>query len=135
MMEYKFNKPIDELILDSLINSSGAQNEASQLLDISESALCRWIQELDLNKEVSQIRKNNNRPPTIGDLRIKISDGRELVEVAIIKRCSDCNAKFEDFISHTVTAVDKKDEEIIAVVRDELNRKHWFALDMSQAIA
>ena len=133
-MEYKFGKEIDELILDSLISSKGQQKEASKILDISEATMCRWVQKLDLTKKFTRIRKSNGLQPTISGLTEQTDDGREVLEFAIISRCTECNAKFEDLTFHRVTYINTdKDKNPYAVVRDQLKRKHWFELDLSNA--
>ena len=133
MMEYKHGIDIEELLLTAIIESRGQQKEASENLDISEASLCRWIHDLDLTKKVAQIRKKNGLPPTVRDLGLKYN-GKELIEIAVIERCSDCDAKFEDLISHTITGINHEKDKIFAVVRDELHRKHKFALDLSEAL-
>ena len=40
--------------------------------------------------------------------------------------------KFEDLKLHNITGVNVDNEELIAVVRDEMNIKHWFKLDRSK---
>ena len=132
MMEYKHQKDIETLILEALVQAKGEQKEASVLLDVSESSICRWIQELDLTKKASQIRKRNGLVPTAGELRMKTSGDKELIELVVLEPCSECGVKFDSLIVHNVTQVNKKDDKTIAVVRDELNRKHWFSLDLSK---
>lgn len=132
LMEYRHQKDIETLILEALVQARGEQKEASVLLDVSESSICRWIQELDLTKKASQIRKKNGLLPTAGELRMETVDGKELIELVVLEPCSECGIKFESLIVHNVTQVNRKDNKTIAVVRDELNRKHWFALDLSK---
>ena len=142
MMEYKFGKPIDELIIGSMVDHHGSQLDASNSLGISPSTMSRWIKELDLTRHILKIRRDNGATPTTNDLSMEIS-GQEVIELAVKGRCldkSECNKKLEEFVNYTITYVDKlpnpfkpdgNDRELIAVVRDELNIKHWFSLDLS----
>ena len=132
MMEYKFEEEIEPLLINALVKSNGEQKEASFTLDISEASFSRWVQQLGLDKQVSTIRKKNGLPPTPRDLHLETESGKELIEVAIISRCSECDKRYEDLVSHKVTGITTKDDQVIAVVRDELNRKHWFSLNMSK---
>ncbi len=131
MMEYKFGKEIDTLILDALIQSRGEQKQASDALGISPSTMSRWINELNLTRQVSRIRKQNGLPPTTGELRMEV-EGKEIIELSVVDNCSDCNARFEDFKSHKITHINTEDGKHTAVVRDELNRKHWFSLNIPE---
>tara|TARA_R110002012_G_scaffold2391_7_gene11611 strand:- start:1501 stop:1896 length:396 start_codon:yes stop_codon:yes gene_type:complete len=128
MMEYKHGKDIESLILEALIKSNGEQKEASLILDISESALCRWIQELDISNQVAKIRKNNNLPPTPRRVQT-VMDGDGLADNYRLKSCDDCGVRFESLISVNVTGVTPRDGMNFAIVRDHLNVKHWFALN------
>ena len=130
MMEYKFGKPIDDLILDSIKQANGEQREASNILGIAESTLSRWINELDLTKHVSKIRRDNGLIPTTRELRMEIS-GQEVIELAVQGRCTECNKKFEEFTDFSITGITKKDDDTVAIIRDQLNIKHWFNLDLS----
>tara|TARA_R100000808_G_scaffold4949_1_gene15449 strand:- start:10420 stop:10860 length:441 start_codon:yes stop_codon:yes gene_type:complete len=132
MMEYKFDNAIEDILINALVESRGEQKEASSTLDISEASFSRWIQQLGLDKKVSTIRKKNGLPPTPRDLHIETESGKELIEIAVVSRCSECDKKYEDLISHKVTGITSKNNQVIAVVRDELNRKHWFSLNMSK---
>ena len=129
-MEYKFGKPIDDLILDSIKQANGEQREASNILGIAESTLSRWINELDLTKHVSKIRRDNGLIPTTRELRMEIS-GQEVIELAIQGKCTECNKKFEEFTDFNITGITKKDDNTVAIIRDQLNIKHWFNLDLS----
>ena len=131
-MEYQYGKPIDELILETLANSDGEQKGASRKLNMSEATLCRWIHELDLTRNVSVIRKHNGLPPTTRELRMETKSGEELISIAVISPCTECGKRFEELKIHNITGVNVDNEELIAVVRDEMNIKHWFKLDRSK---
>jgi len=130
MMEYKFGKPIDDLILDSIKQANGEQREASNILGIAESTLSRWVNELNLIKYVSKIRRENGLIPTTRALRMEIS-GQEVIELAVQGRCTDCNQKFEEFTDYNITGITKIEKNTVAIIRDQLNIKHWFNLDLS----
>ena len=130
MMEYKFGKPIDDLIINAIKEAHGEQRGASNILGIAESTLSRWVNELNLIKYVSKIRKDNGLIPTTRALRMEIS-GQEVIELAVQGRCTDCNKKFEEFTDYSITGITKIDNITVAIIRDQLNIKHWFNLDLS----
>ena len=133
MMEYKHGKDIETLILESLIESNGEQKEAANYLDVSESALCRWIRQLDLTTQVGKIRKTNNLPPTPHEVK-SIVDNANLGADSIIENCTECGIKFEKLEMVNVTGVHIKDGQPLAVVRDHLNIKHWFVLNKNLSL-
>ena len=45
--------------------------------------------------------------------------------------CPECNKKFEEFTDFSITGITKKDDDTVAIIRDQLNIKHWFNLDLS----
>tara|TARA_R110000824_G_scaffold43758_5_gene127677 strand:+ start:1794 stop:2201 length:408 start_codon:yes stop_codon:yes gene_type:complete len=127
-MELRYECDIESLILDTIVKAKGHQKNASELIGISESTLCRWIQQLDLSKKVGRVRNNNGLLPTPKTLTIEINDG----DISKITPCSMCGIQFEELKISNITGVNFNSGDPhnspIAVVRDELNRKHYFAL-------
>ena len=74
LMELRYETDIESLILNTIVKAKGHQKNASELLGISESTLCRWIQQLDLSKKVGRVRNNNGLLPTPKTLTIEIND-------------------------------------------------------------
>ena len=128
LMELRYECDIESLILNTIVKAKGHQKNASELLGISDSTLCRWIQQLDLSKKVGRVRNNNGLLPTPKTLNIEINDG----DISDITPCSMFGVQFEELKVPNITGVNFNSGDPsgspIAVVRDELNRKHHFQL-------
>ena len=124
LMELKHGEDIESLVLNTIVKAKGHQKNASEILGISESTLCRWIQQLDLSKKVGRVRNNNGLLPTPKALTIEIDDG----DIAKITPCLECGIQFKELKVSNITGVNFTEGSTVAVVRDELNRKHHFTL-------
>lgn len=127
LVEFKFDKSIDKVILEGMVSHHGVQKELAKDMDICESALSRWIADLGLSQQVSKIRQSEGLPPSPRDLEAVNKEGKALLSLAVNSSCTKCGKSLEDMFKADIQGFvgDK------VVTRDELDVKHWFIFDSS----
>ena len=127
VVEYKFDKTIDKVILEGMVNHGGVQKDLARDMDICESALSRWIVDLGLSQQVSRIRQSEGLPPSPRDLEAVNKEGKALLSLAVDSSCTKCSKSLDDMFKADIQGCvgDK------VVTRDELGIKHWFIFDSS----
>lgn len=131
VVELRHGIQIDTLILKAMQECGGEQKSASKKIGIAEATLSRWIQELNLSTQISQLRKIKGLPPSSRDLRIEDANGKTVIERAIRSVCNDCGVTYGSLQLAHIQGISGHGEELMVAVRDERRIKHRFQLDAS----
>ena len=138
VLELKYKKPIDVILLTALQGAQGEYLAASQSIDIAESTFSRWLLELNLISDASRIRQSFGMPQTASTVRIVRETDSELPDT--LKTTGDCTSCHRELISLPrpleFTGVKKKQKvrEFYAEVVDGEGNRHWFLLEVEELI-
>lgn len=136
LWEYRYNKPIDRIILDALIDAKANAAQAAKAVGVSRAAFHHWISERQLTTEYLKIRKRFGWLIPESELDLLPEERLRQVEVEFNGPCKrHKNEGLEDIIKPVLSgvAIDyNNDMTYYGVIYDLEGKVHQFPIALKQ---